>query len=92
MVLIKLIYVLIRLTYIDLSSNFLADGLESGIRQSQVHMFLLSDLYAGIVYYDQTDHEGTEPRSDFFWFHMSDGENISPVERFNITITVCDIS
>ncbi|XP_067933161.1 extracellular matrix organizing protein FRAS1-like [Watersipora subatra] len=62
-----------------------SEGLE-GVRESQVQMFLLSDLYAGIVYYDQTDHEGKEPRSDFFWFHMTDGENISPVARFNITI------
>ena len=64
------------------------EGLEGNVRQSQVQMFLLSDLYAGIVYYDQTDHKQKEPRSDF-WFHLTDGENISPVARFNITILVC---
>ena len=65
-----------------------ADGLERGLRQSQVHMFLLTDLYAGIVYYEQNDHRNKEPRSDFFWFHLTDGENSSPVNRFNITIIV----
>lgn len=62
------------------------DGLQS--RQSQVQMFLLSDLYAGLVYYDQDDHLRKEPRSDFFWFHVSDGVQISQVVRFNITIEV----
>ena len=65
-----------------------ADGVERGLRQSQVHMFLLTDLYAGIVYYEQNDHRNKEPRSDFFWFHLTDGENSSPVNRFNITIIV----
>ena len=65
-----------------------ADGLERGLRQSQVHMFLLTDLYAGIVYYEQNDYRNKEPRSDFFWFHITDGENSSPVNRFNITIIV----
>lgn len=65
------------------------DGSAAGsVRQSQVQMFLLSDIYAGVVYYEQNDHQNKEPRSDFFWFHMTDGENISPVARFNVTIIV----
>lgn len=53
-----------------------------------VSTFPLQDVLDGHVSYIQTDHRNKEPAWDGFLFHISDGTNISPTHRFNITILV----
>ncbi|XP_013419183.1 extracellular matrix protein FRAS1-like, partial [Lingula anatina] len=60
-------------------------GSEHG-RPSVVTTFPLQDLLDGGVYYVQTDHKNKEPVADGFLFHVTDGTNDSPSQRFNISI------
>ncbi|KAK7080023.1 Extracellular matrix protein fras1 [Halocaridina rubra] len=51
-----------------------------------VFQFSLSDIMAGKVVYVQSQHRHQEPTEDSLLFHVSDGVNLSPTLRINITI------
>ncbi|XP_048248290.1 extracellular matrix organizing protein FRAS1-like isoform X2 [Haliotis rufescens] len=53
-----------------------------------VKSFTVQDLVDGHVYYSQKDHKNKEPVWDNFLFYVSDGVNVSPQQRFNISITL----
>nr|XP_039273813.1 extracellular matrix protein FRAS1-like [Styela clava] len=49
--------------------------------------FSMQDVLDGAIYYVQSLHRHSEPKKDFFKFTVSDGHNVSPNYRMNITIT-----
>lgn len=73
------------------SSNFLffidVGGSEKtvGVPVSQ---FFVQDLLDGFIHYSQSDHKNKEPVTDNFLFHVTDGVNKSPMQRFGVSIVV----
>ncbi|XP_053388167.1 extracellular matrix organizing protein FRAS1-like isoform X2 [Mercenaria mercenaria] len=51
-----------------------------------VSSFPVSDLLNNYIIYVQSDNLNKEPIRDSFLFHIEDGKNRSPSQRFNITI------
>lgn len=61
------------------------------IEDRLVASFPVSDLHNNYILYIQSDHLNKEPARDSFLFHIEDGKNRSPSQRFNISIQVCGI-
>ena len=53
-----------------------------------VRSFTVEDLVEGYIYYEQSDHRNKEPVADALLFTVTDGNNTTPYNRLNITITV----
>ncbi|CAL4077969.1 unnamed protein product, partial [Meganyctiphanes norvegica] len=53
---------------------------------SQIQEFALSDMIGGRVTYVQSQHRHQEPVLDSVRFHVTDGINVSPIYKLNITI------
>ncbi|XP_033757797.1 extracellular matrix protein FRAS1-like [Pecten maximus] len=51
-----------------------------------VTAFSLQDILDGHISYTQTDHTHKEPTQDSFLFIVTDGTNLTPLHRINITI------
>ncbi len=56
---------------------------------TRLSSFPYTDLINGLtIRYVQSDHKNKEPNSDAFIFHVTDGVNESPANKFNIEILV----
>lgn len=53
-----------------------------------VTQFFVQDLLDGFIHYSQSDHKNKEPVTDNFLFHVTDGVNKSPMQRFGVSIVV----
>ena len=54
--------------------------------------FPYTDVIDRHIVYVQSDHKGKEPTTDAFLFYVTDGVNQSPLVRFNISISVSNLS
>ncbi|VDI42839.1 Hypothetical predicted protein [Mytilus galloprovincialis] len=53
-----------------------------------VTQFFVQDLLDGFIHYSQSDHKNKEPVTDNFLFHVTDGVNKSPMQRFGVSIVL----
>ncbi|KAL5018410.1 hypothetical protein ScPMuIL_004132 [Solemya velum] len=82
----QLIVVLEALPHFGVIQDNVPDGGSEVAHVRNVSTFPLQDLLDGHVSYIQSNHRNKEPAWDGFLFHISDGTNVSPTHRFNITI------
>lgn len=71
-----------------LLKNVLSESMIGSQGTTPLGKFPLLVLQGGSIWYIQSQHRDQEPVQDTFLFHITDGANNSPVERFNITIKV----